>query len=236
MMPEQPHLTRRSLVRALLLAGSMTPALMSVLRSPRAMSRKPITPGVQEFTGDFRLNGVPARRGQIVNPGDIATTRPGASAIIVIGQHAFMLRESTTIEFFPVYFEDDGKISGIINVAAGAMLSVFGETGKTTIATPVALIGIRGTGCYVESRPERTYACVCYGRAELSSAPTGRLLETVTTTRHDQPRFIYPPGAPTPITTAPVIDHGDAELRLLEALVYRTPPFDEGGEPGDDRY
>jgi len=235
-MPERLHLTRRSLVRAVLLAGGMTPALMSVLRSPRAMSRKPIAPGVQEFKGDFRLNNIPARRGQIVNPGDIATTGPGASAIIIIGQHAFMLRENTTIEFFPVYFEEDGMVSGVLKVVTGAMLSVFGKTGKTTIATPAALIGIRGTGCYVESRPERTYACVCYGRADLASAPTGRLLETVTTTRHDQPRFIYPPGAPTPITPAPVIDHGDAELRLLEALVYRIPPFDEEGEPGDDRY
>jgi len=51
----------------------------------------------------------------------------------------------------------------------------------------------------------------------------------VTTTRHDQPRFINPPGAPTSIAAAPVIDHGDAKLRLLEAVVYRTPPFDVEG-------
>ena len=236
-MLERLHLTRRTLVRALLLAGGMKPGLLNAVRSAHAMSRTPIVPGVQEFEGDFRLNGLPARRGQLVNPGDIATTGPDSSAVIIIGQHAFMLRASTRIEFYPVYFEDDeGAVSGVLKVATGAMLSVFGKTSDTTITTPLAAVGIRGTGCYVDSRPERTYACVCYGRANLVSAPTGRLLETVTTTYHDKPRYIYPPGAPALIETAPVIDHGDAELRLLESIVHRTPPFDNNNRQGNDRY
>ncbi len=236
-MLERLHLTRRTLVRALLLAGGMKPGLLNVVRSAHAMSRTPIVPGVQDFEGDFRLNGLPVHRGQLVNPGDIATTGPDSSAVIIIGQHAFMLRASTRIEFYPVYFEEDeGTVSGVLKVATGAMLSVFGKTSDTTITTPLAGIGIRGTGCYVDSRPERTYACVCYGRANLVSTPTGGLLETVTTTYHDKPRYIYPPGAPTLIEIAPVIDHGDAELRLLESIVHRTPPFDNSNRPGYDRY
>jgi len=235
-MLERLHLTRRALVRALLLAGGMTPGLLNLVRSAHAMSRAPIVPGVQEFEGDFRLNGITARRGQIVNPGDIATTGPGGSAVIIIGPHAFMLRANSRIEFYPVHFAEEGTVSGVLKVATGAMLAVFGRTGNTTITTPVANIGIRGTGCYVDSRPERTYACVCYGSADLVSAPTGRLLETVTTSHHDMPRYIYPPGAPELIAAAPVIDHGDAELRVLESLVHRTPPFDDGDFPEADRY
>lgn len=198
-MFERLHVSRRGLLRALILAGAASPALLSSIGSSRAMSRRPIAPGVQEFTGEFRLNDRPARKGQVVNPGDIAVTGPNSSAIIIVGQHAFMLRADTTIEFYPVHFEKDGSVSGVLKIATGAVLSVFGKTDNTTIETPIALIGIRGTGCYVDARPERTYACVCYGRADLSSATTGNLLETVTTTRHDQPRFIYPPGAPAPI-------------------------------------
>lgn len=230
------HLTRRRLVRALLLAGAMKPALLDVVRSAHAMAEAPIIPGVQKFEGDFRLNGVPARRGQIVNPGDVATTGPGSSAVIVIGEHAFLLRANSRIEFFPVYFEREGAVTGVLKIATGAMLSVFGKTGDTSITTPIATIGIRGTGCYVDSRPDRTYACVCYGRGDLISNATGALLETVTTTHHDMPRYIYPPGRPTPIERAPVIDHTDAELRLLESLVHRAPPFDESGDTYDDRY
>jgi len=235
-MLEQLHLSRRALVWALLLAGGMKPGLLNIVRSAHGMSRTPIVPGVQEFKGDFRLNGIPARRGDLVKPGDIATTGPDSSAIIIIGQHAFMLRADSRVEFFPVYFEKEGAVSGVLNVVSGAMLSVFGETNNTTISTPHVNLGIRGTGCYVDSRPERTYACVCYGRADLISAPTGRLLETVASSYHEMPRYIYPPGARVLIAAAPVIDHGDAELRLLESIVHRTPPFDEDDNLQHDRY
>jgi hypothetical protein len=235
-MLEQLHISRRSLVRALLLAGGATSGLLNVVRSAGAMSQTPIVPGVQKFIGDFRLNGVAAGRGDLVKPGDIATTGPNSSAVIVIGRHAFMLRANSRVEFYSEYFEREGVISGALKVATGAMLAVFGSTDNTTISTPLATIGIRGTACYMDSRPNRTYACVCYGRADLSSATTGRLLETITSTKHDQPRYVYPDGAPKLIIKAPVIDHRDAELRLLEALVHRTPPFDDNDSLLEDRY
>lgn len=234
-MLEQVHVSRRALVRALLLAAGMKPALLAVARSAHAFSQAPIIPGVQDFRGEFRINGVPARRGDVVKPGDIATTGPDSSAVVIIGRHAFMLRANSTIEFYPVYFEDEGVVSGVLKVAAGAMLSVFGETRETTVTTPLATVGIRGTGCYVESRPDRTYACVCYGRADLSTSE-GQLLETIKSSRHDMPRFIYPPDTPQRITKAPIFDHGDAELRLLESLVHRTPPFDDNNDLMEDRY
>lgn len=235
-MPEPKPVSRRALVRSLLFMSGMAPAFLAIARSTAAMSRAPIVPGVQAFTGDFRLNGAPARVGQLVSPGDIATTGPGGSASIVIGRHAFLLRSDSRIEFFPVYFEKEGRVSGIIKVATGALLSVFGATDKTTISTPIAQLGIRGTGCYVDSRPDRTYACVCYGQADLTAAATGQVLETVTTTYHDMPRYIFPPGQAAQITSAPVIDHTDAELRLLESLVHRTPPFDDANSELEDRY
>ena len=132
-MLEHIHFSRRDLVKALLLAGGMQPALLSMVQSAHAMSQAPIVPGVQEFTGDFRLNGSPAKRGDRVKPGDIATTGPNSSAVIVIGQHAFMLRANSTIEFYPVYFEKDGVVSGVLKVATGAMLAVFGKTTDTKI-------------------------------------------------------------------------------------------------------
>lgn len=230
------HPTRRAFVKGLLLMGGMAPALMAVVRSASAFSERPITPGVQEFEGDFRINGTPAHRGQIIHPNDVATTGANSSAIVIVGQHAFLIRASSRIRFYPTYFVEDGRVSGVLQVATGAMLAVFGKNKSTTIETPLLQLGIRGTGCYVDSRPDRNYACVCYGRANLIAAPTGDLLETVTTTYHDEPRYIFPPGAPQRITPAPVIDHTDAELRLLESVVNRTPPFDDLNDPYDDRY
>ncbi len=230
--------TRRKLIGALLLAGGMAPGLLAIVRDAQAGSKVPTVPGVQDFSGVFRINGTAAGIGQIVKPGDIATTGPGASAIIVIGVHAYLLDENSEIEFYPEYFseDDDGTISGTLKVISGAMLAVFGKTDNTSITTPFVILGIRGTGVYVNTNTERTYACVCYGRAVLSSVETGQLLETVTTTHHESPRYIYPPGAPIAIEKAPVIDHSDAELRLLESLVHRKPPFDKAGSSDSDRY
>lgn len=57
--------------------------------------------------------------------------------------------------------------------------------------------------------------------------------ETVSTTHHDAPRYVYAHGEMPikMIEQAPVVNHTDAELTMLEALVGRKPPFvGSGGE------
>ena len=54
--------------------------------------------------------------------------------------------------------------------------------------------------------------------------------ETVRTTHHEQPRYIMPKGAPQMLMTAPVINHTDAELSMLESLVGRSVPFEPFGQ------
>jgi len=56
---------------------------------------------------------------------------------------------------------------------------------------------------------------------QVKGAP--EISETVTTSHHDQPRFIY--SGEKRIDPAPVINHSDQELILLERLVGRVPPF-----------
>ena len=238
MNPLDLHPSRRALVKRLLFSVTLTPGVLALLERASANSQVPVIPGVQEMSGEVRINGVAARVGSLVKPGDTVTTGEDGSCVIIIGEHVYLIREDSEVEFYAEHFEeaDNGSISGKIALKLGAMLSVFGET-DTEITTPLATIGIRGTACYVDSRPERTYACVCYGRAELGSAMDGKFLETVTTTRHDSPRYIYPIDAEERIATAPVIDHTDAELRMLEALVNRRPKFDTlmnrgGGDGG----
>ena len=53
--------------------------------------------------------------------------------------------------------------------------------------------------------------------------------ERVRTRHHDKPRYVMAAGAPQMIMGAPVVNHTDAELILLEGLVGRKPPF--GTEP-----
>jgi len=93
------------------------------------------------------------------------------------------------------------------------------------VITPTVTIGIRGTAVYVEVEPQRTYVCTCYGEAVLEPVGDASARETVRTTHHEQPRYIYAKGAPKMVTPAPMLNHADAELEMLEALVGRKPPF-----------
>ena len=88
-----------------------------------------------------------------------------------------------------------------------------------------ATIGNRGTGVYAQDMGDRAYVCTCYGVADIAAADDPSVHETVRTEHHDQPRYIYPQGAERRIVRAPVFNHTDAELILLESLVGREPPF-----------
>ena len=94
------------------------------------------------------------------------------------------------------------------------------------MSTMVATIGIRGTGVYMESDPEQSYVCTCYGVTDISAINDGESTETVSATHHDRPLYILGRAQPgNSIRRAPFINHTDQELMLIETLVGRTPPF-----------
>jgi len=79
----------------------------------------------------------------------------------------------------------------------------------------------------VEAETQRTYVCTCYGVVDITAKAAPEIKETIKTTHHDSPKFVYASGTNQLITKAPVINHTDAELIMLEKLVWRKPPFVE---------
>jgi hypothetical protein len=187
--------------------------------------------GLYRVRAQVRINGQPAAPGAAVRAGDTVVTGPSGEAVLTVGQDAFLLRESSELQTTG----EDLVIRGL-RLLGGSLLSVFGK-GERRIETRTAVIGIRGTGCYVEAEATRTYVCLCYGSADLMDA-SGRLLERVRTRHHESPRYIQGPGAQRPIEAARVTNHTDEELILLESLVGRRPPFVGwgDGEYGGSRY
>ena len=114
-------------------------------------------------------------------------------------------------------------ISGLI-LLAGRLLSVSRNT-PMKINTATATIGIRGTGFYVESDPEQTYFCTCYGLTDVSSNFNPNSKETIKAEHHDKPVYIVKDTQGNNIRKAPLINHTDQELTLIETLVGRTTPF-----------
>ena len=139
--------------------------------------------------------------------------------MFVDAKDAFLLRSETKIKL--EHHRSKKRIVGF-EIIKGGVLSVFSKK-KRKIRTPVAVIGIRGTGVYVEVDEEKSYICTCYGKAVLQRKDNLDVKEVVKTSHHDEPRYIY--FDKNTIEKAPVLNHTDLELIMLEQQVLRKPSF-----------
>jgi hypothetical protein len=184
--------------------------------------RLPAGRSVYRLGGFVTVNGNAASEQTRIAPTDRIETGPDGHLIFAVGDDAFLVRRSSNLQLEP---DAGGTVTRSLRLLTGALLSVFGAR-EHQISTPVATIGIRGTGLYVESTPEESYVCTCYGETMLAAVDDPSVREDIATTHHDAPRYILAAGASGErIRQAPFKNHTDEELQLLEALVGRTPPF-----------
>jgi hypothetical protein len=181
-----------------------------------------IARGVRTATGEVTVNGTAATEGMPVRAGDSVVTGPNGDVVFVVGRDAFMIRPDSNVELLR---RGSSPVLTGLRILSGKILSVFSPGRKRVIHAETATIGIRGTAVYVEVETERTYVCTCYGTVELASRDDPSARETIRTRHHDQPRYVMAGGAPQMLMGAPVVNHTDAELILLEGLVGRKPPF-----------
>ena len=221
---------RRQLLLTMLSAGVLgvtygTPA-MGQLAVP-APGPLPAGRSIYRLDGQASINGQPATLTSTIRPGDEIRTGPRSRVVFAVDQDAFLLRENSRMQL-----EAPNAVISTVRMLTGALLSVFGRRRQPLrVSTSVATIGIRGTGIYVESNPEQSYVCTCYGETQLQTADDPSISETVVSQQHDAPRYILAPGAASNrIQPAPFINHTDDELVMLEALVGREPPFAVFGE------
>ena len=125
--------------------------------------------------------------------------------------------------------EGSNFLVSALRLLSGSLLSVFGRRQSSqglTMSSSTATIGIRGTGVYMEAEPDLTYLCTCYGEVAMSSRADPGAFEIVSADHHDAPKYISgKANRGAYIQPAPFINHTDAELKLLEAIVGREVPF-----------
>ena len=174
-----------------------------------------------ELTGDVLVNGRRLTPDGVIQTGDRVQTGPASSCGFTVGRDAFLLRPNTdlTLTRGPSLFIIDGA-----RLLTGAVASVFGrgERPRYVISRTVTA-GIRGTGFYVEARPDSTYFCTCFGSINLASAAGDS--ELITSTRHAARRITANPVAGKTIETAPFENHEDVELDRLALLVGQRSPW-----------
>jgi len=225
------NVERRDFLKSLLLAGSFGfGSVTTLVRQVLAMGVLGYPVGIQKLKGEVFINGVAAKEGQPVAFGDTVTTGADSMVIVVVEKSVYLLRDNTEFEMHAETADKYKKsLKIILKLLRGKALMVFSSRDRKRVFTPTAVVGIRGSGVYVEVDPQKTYLCTCYGIADIAVHKKPDIRESVKTTHHESPRYIYGPESGNRIEKAPVLNHTDAELIMLEALVFREPPFIESG-------
>ncbi|MBF0614358.1 MAG: hypothetical protein G8237_01205 [Magnetococcales bacterium] len=203
----------------------------------------PVRQGVQWIEGEAWLDGRILNAYDQILPGVTLSTGAHSRLVLVSGDDAFLLGAHTTLTFHSANLpestpEPDHPASHAppveepvvaaatgFTLQSGRVLSVFGS-GARTLVIPTATIGVRGTGLFLQVAPEQDYLCLCYGTIEIrmQHALPGKGSDLHAT--HHASRYLTPNGV---IHTAPMLNHTDEELFMLEALVNRRPPFEPVG-------
>ena len=153
--------------------------------------------------------GIRGRSGSVRVAGDQITTGADGQLTIVVGRDAMLVRRNSTLNV----------VANGFRLVTGAVLTVFSPGRSRQLTTPTATVGIRGTAVYLEAGRGRTYVCTCYGEAVLGSPFDPAAGETVRTKHHEQPRYLMAKSSPQMLMQAPVANHSDEELRMLEKLL-----------------
>lgn len=219
---------RRRFLRQLLATSgvAVTGSLLAPLVHAFGKVPKQLPPGqsIYDMRGKVMVDGRPATPATRIQANSLVQTTSNSYVIFAVGQDAHILRENSQLQL-----EGTDAFADAMRLVTGKVLSVFGKRAagkKLAIRTTTATIGIRGTGVYSESHDDASYVCTCYGHTEINANTDPSQFEKVVSTHHDAPRYIVAnPEAGKLILPAPMKNHTDEELMLVEALVGRTPPF-----------
>jgi hypothetical protein len=180
---------------------------------------------IYRIQGAVQVDGKNANVDSQISPGSTIETGRDGELVYVQGSNAYVQRANSRV-VLEKSEKPESTLSQGLRIVTGALLSVFARGTPMQIKTKTATVGIRGTGVYLETDPEQTYFCTCYGVADVSANEDPQSRDTVVAKHHDKPLYILS-GAQSgrSIRRAPFINHTDQELMLVETLVGRTPPF-----------
>lgn len=189
-------------------------------------ARLPAGQSVYRISGQATVNGQEATLETLINPGDTVQTAQNSEIIFVVnGNHSMILRGDSHLVIESAKSTSGSLLINGLRLLTGKLLSVSRNT-QLRVSTATATIGIRGTGFYVESDPALTYFCTCYGVTDIAANADPESKTTVESKHHDKPLYIVNDAEQGKnISDAPMINHTDQELALIEALVGRTTPF-----------
>ncbi|WP_143871005.1 hypothetical protein [Catenovulum sediminis] len=204
-------------------SASVFPALVQALG--KVPQKLPADQSIFRIKGRVRVNGELATENSKITQNALIETNGDSEIIFVVGKDAHILRKNSEL----ILSADKQSLETGAQLVKGQLMSVFGERAaneKHTTSTTTATIGIRGTAVYAESELSRSYVCTCYGKVDLMAVNDPKSVERIETVHHDSPRYVYATGKLGQlIEPAPMKNHEDEEIMLIEALLGRKTPF-----------
>jgi hypothetical protein len=206
-------MNRRCFVRTsgLLAAGALLP-LPAAAQAPWGT--------VHELAGRVLLNGRPMARNSLIQPGQTVTTGSDGRIWFTLGGDAFFLRPGSELRLSPSVRD---SVIEALRLVTGALGATFARGARRSVVAQTVTIGIRGTGIYVETTPEATYVCTCFGTTELTSGSAAPADAASVSAQYHAARWIR--RGETRIAAGDMANHSDEELSRLERLAGRPYPF-----------
>lgn len=207
--------------RRTFLAGSAALAAGALLPLPAA-ARWGV---VHELAGEATINGFRLTRASAIRAGSTIATGAGGRVWFTLAGDAYFLRPHTRLRLEPSGLGDE--VVRALRLLSGAIGATFRSGAERSVRAATVTIGVRGTGVYVETSAKETYACTCFGAAELRSVATDGTLERLAPhgAPHVARRVLHDPETGTRIIAAPLERHTNEEMGRLERLAGRFYPF-----------
>ena len=221
--------------RRLVLIRALTAGLLGLgLTSAQAITfgifgsrprKLPEGQSIYGLSGNVTVNDQQATLATRIKAGDTVQTAQNSEIVFVVNSHSMILRSDSKLQLERAENSPESLIIGGLRMLSGKLLSVS-RNSAMRVTSSTATIGIRGTGFYIESDPERTYFCTCYGTTDVQATNDPQSKETISASHHDRPLYIVADGGSgNNIRSAPFVNHTDQELALIETLVGRRTPF-----------
>ncbi len=180
---------------------------------------------IHELAGEVRINGFRMAPNSAIFPGQTIQTGADGRIWFTLGGDAYFLRPGSELRLIANHAR--GTLIDVLRLVTGGLGATFRPGRRRSVVASTATIGIRGTGVYVETSREETYACTCFGATEKYSNVSGAMMERleVTTRNHLARRILLDPAMGMRVIEAPFERHTSEEMTRLERLAGRPDPF-----------
>jgi hypothetical protein len=180
---------------------------------------------IREMAGSVRLNGIALGRFDDIHGGDTIATGTDGAIWFTVGGDAYFLRPRSELRL--VSDRARSTLVSALRLLSGAVGATFARGAIRTLHTPTVTVGIRGTGVYLETDSQQTYACTCFGATDMMSAQGGDMMERVQVLagHHQARRVSRDPTNGMRIAPAPFERHTSEEMIRLERHAGRPDPF-----------